>query len=92
MDITSGSIASFSEGSALGFAEDFMELPTCPLCNEGKLLPLSDSDAPYALWACSAPNCAYAISKNMAGYTFYKGVAKTEQKQKGMKTWVEYEF
>jgi hypothetical protein len=69
-----------------------MELPTCPLCNEGKLLPLSDSNAPYALWICSAPNCAYALSKNIAGYTYYKGVATTEQKQKGAKTWIEYEF
>jgi hypothetical protein len=92
MDVISGLLALFSENSALDFAEDFMELPSCPLCNEGKLLPLSDANAPYALWACSAPNCAYAISKNMSGYTFYKGVAKTEQKQKGMKTWVEYEF
>ena len=92
MDITSGLFESFTESSALRFAEDFMELPTCPLCNEGKLLPLSDANAPYALWACSAPNCAYAVSKNIAGYTYYKGVAKTEQKQKGAKTWIEYEF
>jgi hypothetical protein len=92
MDVTSRSLASFSEDAAFSFAEDFMELPTCPLCNEGKLLPLSDANAPYALWACSAPNCAYAISKNMSGYTFYKGVAKTEQKQKAMKTWIEFEF
>ncbi|HJQ78955.1 MAG TPA: hypothetical protein VJ828_03325 [Lacipirellulaceae bacterium] len=69
-----------------------MELPTCPLCNEGKLLPLSDSNAPYALWICNTPNCAYALSKNLAGYTYYKGVAKTEQKQKDSKTWIEYEF
>ncbi len=69
-----------------------MDFPTCPLCNEAKMLPLSDANEPFALWICSAPNCAYAISKNIAGDTYYKGVASTEQKQKGTKTWIEYGF
>ena len=27
-----------------------MELPPCPLCKEGLLLPLSDDNEPFALW------------------------------------------
>jgi hypothetical protein len=69
-----------------------MELPPCPLCKEGHLLPLSDADRPYSLWICSAPNCTYAISKNVAGDTYYKGVASAEEKEKGYKQWTEYNF
>ena len=72
--------------------EDLMELPPCPLCKEGRLLPLSDDNEPFALWICSDPKCAYAISKHVAGDTYYKGVASAEEKEKDGKRWTEYGF
>lgn len=69
-----------------------MELPPCPICNEGKLLPLSDEHEPFSLWVCSQPGCSYAISKDSTGDTFYKGVAAKKEKEKGDKRWTEYEF
>jgi hypothetical protein len=69
-----------------------MELPPCPLCGQGHLLPLSEPDNPFSLWVCSAPSCAYAVSKDAAGDVYYKGVAASEAKQKGDKEWTEFRF
>ena len=69
-----------------------MELPTCPMCKEGRLLPLSDAHEPYALWICSAANCAYSISKTASGHTYYKGFAAAEAREKGNKKWTQFEF
>jgi hypothetical protein len=74
------------------FVEDFMEFPPCPICKAGRLLPLSDDHAPFALWICSLPGCAYAISKDPTGDTYYKGTAACQDKEKGEKRWTEYEF
>jgi hypothetical protein len=92
MDIPTGLTWLLGWGRADTFWEDLMELPPCPLCKEGRLLPLSDEHEPFALWICSAPNCAYAISKDPTGDTFYKGVASTQEKEKGAKKWTEYGF
>ena len=72
--------------------EEHMDPPPCPLCKEGHLLPLSDQNEPYALWVCSTPNCAYAISKHPAGDTYYKGVASAKDKENAGKKWTEYGF
>jgi hypothetical protein len=74
------------------FWEELMELPLCPLCKEGRLLPLSDDHEPFSLWICSTPRCAYAISKHPAGDTYYKGVASAQEKERGGKKWTEYGF
>jgi hypothetical protein len=69
-----------------------MELPPCPLCKEGRLLPLSETNEPFSIWICSAPGCAYAISKDPTGDTYYKGTASSQEKVKGDKKWAEYQF
>jgi hypothetical protein len=69
-----------------------MELPPCPVCNDGRLLPLSNSDTAYACWICTMPECAYVISRNSAGERFYKGTAAVKDKEKGDKRWVEFQF
>jgi hypothetical protein len=92
MDLSTGLIWLLSWKRTGAFWEDIMELPPCPLCKERRLLPLSDANEPFALWICSAPNCAYAISKDPAGDTYYKGVATTEEKERGRKKWIEYGF
>ena len=51
-----------------------MELPVCPVCSSGKLLPFLGD---YQAWICSKPTCAYAISLN-EDLTFYKGAGQTE--------------
>jgi hypothetical protein len=89
-------------GSALGwmlgwgkvhtFWEELMELPPCPVCKEGRLLPLSDEHEPFALWICTTPSCAYAISKDVAGDVYYKGIASSQDKEKAGKKWTEYGF
>jgi hypothetical protein len=71
--------------------EDFMQLPTCPLCAKGPLVPLSESERPFAIWVCSQPGCSYAISNSTHTY-FYKGNAGQEMKQKEKKEYVQYDF
>lgn len=74
------------------FLEDFMELPPCPLCKEGHLLPFSDEHKPFAFWICSVPSCSYSIGRNMTAETYYKGTATAEEKEKGSKKWIEFNF
>jgi hypothetical protein len=62
------------------------------MCKEGLLVPLSDDYETYSLWICNMPQCAYAISKDAAGDTYYKGVAAAEPKKKGDKEWTEFRF
>ena len=69
-----------------------MDFPSCPVCGTGRLLPLSDENEPFALWICSAPNCAYSVSKDATGDTYYKGQAAAAEKEKNGKRWTEYEF
>jgi hypothetical protein len=43
-----------------------MDLPTCPTCTTGILLPLSDygpegAAVRYKAWACSRSECGYAL-------------------------------
>jgi hypothetical protein len=92
MDIASGLAWAPSGNNTEGLLEDIMELPLCPVCKEGHLLPLSDVHEPFSLWICSAPSCAYAISKDPTGDTYYKGTASFGEKDKGAKKWTEYQF
>lgn len=51
---------------------ELQQLPSCMQCNEknpnavGKLVPLSDygqdgASVPYKAWACTNPNCNFAL-------------------------------
>ena len=92
MVLLSGLVWMLAWSKAQAFWEDDMELPPCPICKEGRLLPLSNANEPFSLWICSTPACAYAISKNATGDTYYKGVAAVEVKEKDGKHWTEYSF
>jgi hypothetical protein len=92
MGITTGLRALLSKDDSSYFAAELMELPSCPFCKEGNLLPLLDANEPFALWVCSAPGCAYAISMDTTGDTYFKGVAATEEKERSGKRWIEYSF
>jgi len=72
--------------------EDVMEMPPCPVCKEGRLLPFSDEKKPFAFWICSLPSCSYAMSRNLTAETYYKGAAASEVKEKGSKNWIEFRF
>lgn len=74
------------------FVEEFMELPSCPVCTHGRLLPISEEKQPYAYWVCSQPDCGYTIGRNMTAEYFYKGTATSQEKEKNGKRWKEYEF
>ena len=76
----------------LPFLEDMMELPPCPVCGEGHLLPFSDEKKPFAFWVCSLPHCAYSVSRNLTEQTYYKGTAASQEKEKGSKKWIQYDF
>jgi hypothetical protein len=69
-----------------------MELPTCPVCGDGRLVPFSNDDVAYAYWICTMPECAYVIGRSAAAATFYKGTAAPTDKEKGGKRWIEYQF
>ncbi len=62
------------------------------MCEKGLLLPFSDDKKPFALWICSWPSCAYAISRSLTSETYYKGTATLAEKVKGEKKYVEYNF
>jgi hypothetical protein len=49
-------------------------------------------EKPFSMWVCSALDCPYAISKNAAGDTFYKGVASAQKREKVGKQWTDYSF
>jgi len=70
------------EDDASLFLEATMEFPVCPVCNEGRLLPFSEEKKAFALWICSLPACAYAISRNVTARTYYKGTASSQEKEK----------
>jgi hypothetical protein len=40
-------------------------LPNCPRCQDGVLLPLSDTDGgaslAYTAWVCTRPGCGYSV-------------------------------
>jgi hypothetical protein len=74
------------------FLEAIMELPPCPVCKDGCLLPFSDEKKPFAFWVCSLPNCGYSIGRNLTAETYYKGTATAQAKEKGQKKWTEYKF
>ena len=69
-----------------------MELPPCPTCHEGCLLPLSSSDTAFDFWVCSSPGCAYVVSSSIVSVTYYKGSAVRTEKVKGDKKWTEFSF
>jgi hypothetical protein len=72
--------------------ETIMELPACPMCREGRLLPFSEDKQPYAFWVCSGHACGYTIGRNTLEQVFFKGVAASETVEKGAKRWVKYAF
>ncbi len=74
------------------FLEEIMELPPCPVCKDGRLLPFSDEKTPFAFWICSLPSCAYTLGRNLTATTYYKGSAALHEKEKGDKKWIECEF
>jgi hypothetical protein len=74
------------------FLEDVMEFPPCPLCDGGRLLPFSDEKKPFSFWVCSTPSCGYSIGRNLTEETYYKGTAAAEEKEKGSKKWIKYDF
>jgi hypothetical protein len=69
-----------------------MELPHCPVCQNGHLLPMSAGEAAFQFWVCSSPTCAYVISGSLAPVTYYKVSAVHQQKDKGDKKWTEFKF
>jgi hypothetical protein len=46
----------------------------------------------FACWVCSTPDCAYTISGMTSAVHFHKGRALTEERTKGDKEWVEFDF
>jgi hypothetical protein len=90
--VVTGPSSILSRGDPRDYWEELVELPPCPLCKNGHMLPLSAMHNPFSSWICSAPNCAYVISRDPAGATYYKGIASTQDKEKGGKTWTEYQF
>ncbi|HEX6984438.1 MAG TPA: hypothetical protein VF170_03635 [Planctomycetaceae bacterium] len=91
MDVSLQLIGWLAGGDA-PLPETMMELPTCPVCKEGRLLPFSDEKKPYSFWVCCGHACGYTIGRNMVEETFYKGIAATEAVEKGAKRWVKYTF
>ena len=69
-----------------------MDLPPCPVCRSGRLLPLSTLHYPLAYWVCSTPDCTYVVSGSAGAVTFHKGHALVEEKAKGDKEWVQFNF
>ena len=65
-----------------------MELPTCPVCKLGRLLPMET----HSFWVCSAPECTYVVSANPTPAIFYKGNAVAQAKENAGKRWIEFEF
>jgi hypothetical protein len=74
------------------YLEDLMEFPPCPVCKEGHLLPFSDDKKPFTFWMCSTPTCGYTISRHATGVAYYKGAAAAQEKAKGEKKWIQYDF
>ena len=93
MDIAFGLLRRlWREEAELPFLEDLMNFPPCPVCKDGCLLPFSDERKPFAFWVCSAASCAYTIGRNMTEETYYKGTAAPQEKEKGGKKWIQFDF
>jgi hypothetical protein len=65
----------------LSIAEHIMELPTCPVCAQGRLVPLSHEHRTYAMWVCTTRQCAYVISTSYGWDSCYKGLFGREGKE-----------
>ena len=81
-----------SDEDSQAFVEDIMELPPCPVCKEGRLLPFSDEKKPFSFWVCSTPTCSYTLGRNLTEETYYKGTAAAQEKEKGTKKWTQFDF
>jgi hypothetical protein len=77
------------EGSVL---EEHMEFVICPLCNEGRLLPLSVASGAFNHWVCSAPSCTYVVSSSLMEVKYFKGTAATKVIEKDGKGYTEFKF
>jgi hypothetical protein len=69
-----------------------MDHPSCPACQKGHLLPMSDLNSAFSFWVSSAPTCAYVVSSSATAVTYYKGSAVQQEKDKGGKRWTEFSF
>ena len=72
--------------------EEYMELVSCPLCKEGRLLPFSSGGDLFSCWVCSAPSCNYIVSSSVIEVTYYKGTAATKVVEKDGKGYTEFKF
>ena len=73
------------------FPVDSMELPACPHCNSGRLLPFFGESGESTAWICSSASCAYVVSLE-EDLSFYKGVARAKPKEGEGERYVEFDF
>jgi hypothetical protein len=66
-----------------------MELPECPSCGKGRLIPLSGSNGDHHAWVCTRPECPYTVGD---GIEYYKGKAVTEAVRADGKDYVSFDF
>jgi hypothetical protein len=69
-----------------------MELPRCPACERGHLLPMSSMHESFSFWVCSVPDCTYVVSSHPNAVKYFKGHAISEPRNRGEKSWTEFEF
>ena len=79
-----------AEGSPM--KEHDMDLPRCPSCQRGHLLPMSSMNQTFCYWVCSSPICTYVVSTFPEGVKYFKGNALPKPKEQGEKTRTEFEF
>ncbi len=72
--------------------EGDVEFPPCPVCKEGRMLPLSMQGRPYCVWVCNAPGCAYVVSFSGLAVTYYKGTAVVTSQRKDGKIYDQFSF
>jgi hypothetical protein len=66
-----------------------MNLPECPLCAKGKLLPISGTNGPYQAWVCMRPDCKYTVGDDIV---YYKGTAAVEEVAEKGKEYTKFDF
>jgi hypothetical protein len=53
---------------------------------------MSSMHQSFGFWVCSVPDCTYVVSSHPHAVKYFKGHAIPEPRNRGEKSWTEFEF